>query len=263
MGRLFSLFNFRYKVIEKNVKQVFPELRSDEIAQFIKKIYRHFGLLIVEIMLQAHYKRLKTGKRIAIDGLEENLGSLVKNGQGVCVLTGHIGNWELAGAALAEHGYDNQIVVKEMKSEAGTHLLYCIRDKNGVKTLPRRNAVRDILRCLREGKVVTFVLDQNMTSDEGIFVDFFGKKACTMPSLATIVRKTGAPVVPGAVFRNDDLRSHTLWVGPQIEWESREDAKEEIAVNTRKYNVIIEQMIMKHPEQWIWMHKRWKTRPES
>lgn len=193
--------------------------------------------------------------------MDEKLVPLIKKRNGVCILTGHIGNWELAGVTMSQCGIENFTTVKEMKSKIGNHLLYQIRDKNGSVTVNRKNAMRAVIKQLKEGKVVTFVFDQNMNRKEAVFVDFFGKKAATMASLATIVRKTGADVIAGALYRNEDFKTFKFWFGEPIKFIENEAPRESVLENTLRYNQVLEEMIKKHPEQWIWMHKRWRTQP--
>ena len=261
LGTVLHLLHFRRMIITENIKEVFPQMSHRDRKKFRKKVYRHFGLLIFEILRQAYYEPLQTAKKIDSTQLRDKLLPEIEKGRGVCILTGHIGNWELAGVTLAKFGIDNFTTVKEMKSGIGNYLLYRIRDKNGSVTVNRKNAMRAVIKQLREGKVVTFVLDQNMNRKEAIFADFFGKKAATMASLATIVKKTGPVVIPGALFRNADLKSFYFYLGDTIDFINAESPKTTILTNTEAYNHALEQMILKHPEQWIWMHKRWRTRP--
>lgn len=261
IGSLLRFFNFRRIIINKNIKTAFPHLSSKEVRALRIKCYQHFGLLAIEILRQAYYKKLKTFEKVDTTDLDEKLVPVIKKGNGVCILTGHIGNWELAGVTLSQQGIENFTTVKEMKSRVGNYLLYQIRDKNGSMTVNRKNAMRAVIKQLKEGKVVTFVLDQNMNRKEAVFVDFFGKKAATMASLATIVRKTGADVIAGALYRNEDLKTFKFWFGEPIKFVENDDPKESVLENTLRYNQVLEEMIKKHPEQWIWMHKRWRTQP--
>ncbi len=261
IGCLLRFFNFRRFIITDSIKTAFPHFTRQEVRELRKKCYQHFGLLAIEILRQANYKKLKMSEKVDNADLEKKLKPLIEKGNGVCILTGHLGNWELAGVTLSQCGIENFTTVKEMKSKIGNYLLYQIRDKNGSTTVNRKNAMRAVIKQLKEGKVVTFVFDQNMNRKEAIFVDFFGKKAATMASLATIVRKTGADVIPGALYRNEDMKSFKFWFGEPIDFIENDDSKESILENTLRYNQTLEEMIKTHPEQWIWMHKRWRTRP--
>ena len=259
LGRVLK---FKRRLMLKQIREAMTELTDEEVEKLLARVYRHLGLLLVEILRLPNFFRLNTHKRVSVEGVEEHLLPEIEKGKGVLMLTGHIGNWELAGASLNVLGFQLHPVVKEMKSEAGMYLLKRMRADNGIVTLPRKNSVRDIIRTLKEGRIITFVLDQNMTSSEGAFVDFFGRPACTMTGLATLSKKTGAPVAPIVFVRNPDLKSFTFKVLPALKWEEvGETAKDVILHNTQIYTTVLENMIRETPEQWIWMHKRWKTQP--
>ncbi|MEA2012814.1 MAG: lysophospholipid acyltransferase family protein [Verrucomicrobiota bacterium] len=256
------LFCFRKKVIEEHLDIAFGKEKSPaELLELRHKIYRHFGLLLIEFL------RLPN-RAEQMEGLTtiHNLDLLKKNqneGKGVFMLFGHFGHWELAGIALGQNGIKTSPIVKEMKTSAGEYFLKRLRSDNAIETIPRRNSVRKIIKTLEEASV-TFFLDQNMTEDEGIFVDFFNKPACTMSGLAILSTRTQAPVLPLFSYRDKDLKHHHIVIGDPIKWEEiSDDRTENIKHNTQRYTKIIEDIIRKHPDQWIWMHKRWKTQPNK
>jgi KDO2-lipid IV(A) lauroyltransferase len=263
LGWQLRLFGYRRSIITKNMEIVFKKQTPAESKELFKKIYRHIGLLIIEIMRQPHFKRLRIIDRITITGYKEYVVPALESGKGICFLTGHCGPWEIGGIALVSLGIDNLGIVKEVKSDLGMHMIKMMRDRNGVKTVNRRNSIKKIFKQLREGKGVGFVVDQNMTSDEGIFLDFFGKPACTMTALATVARKTKSAVIPATIYRSEDAKSYHVQFKAPLPWIEKDSAQDEIEANTLLYNKAIEKMISDHPEQWIWMHKRWKTQPQN
>jgi KDO2-lipid IV(A) lauroyltransferase len=194
----------------------------------------------------------------------EHLQAAAAKGKGVLVLAGHIGSWELALAAAALRGYPVHIIFKEIKGAVGQYAVDRIRGTHGVCGIPRRNSIFPILRLLRQNAFVGFVLDQNVTADEGVFVEFFGRPACTLPGLAILAQRHGTPVVPVHFYRDPDLRRHHVVFLPEIPWEEAgPDLAANIRHNTQRYTRLLEGVIRARPDQWLWLHRRWKTRPVS
>ena len=263
LGMTLQLFGYRKLAITRNMDFIFPDHSKAARSALLKKIYRHIGLLMVEIIRQPYFKRLKVKERVTIEGYEEHIVPALEAGNGICFLGAHCGPWEIGGIMLEQMGVNNLGIVKEVKSDIGMHMIKMMRERNGVETVNRRNSIKKVFKQLREGNAVTFVVDQNMTSDEGIFLDFFGKPACTMTALATVARKTKSAVITASIFRSDDAKSYRIKFSAPLPWLEKETAKEEIEANTLLYNQTIEKMILAQPDQWIWMHKRWKTQPQN
>jgi Kdo2-lipid IVA lauroyltransferase/acyltransferase len=251
------VFRFRRHIVDMQLAVIFPELDEREFCELRNGVYQHFGRLLVEILAFPGMKRGHLLKYVEWHGLE-NLDAALAKGKGVGVLCGHLGSFEVPANALVARGYDFRAIGKKMKSEAGEIFRLMLRDENGVETLPTRGSLRAILKGLRDGAAIIFVQDQNMTSDEGEFVDFFGYPACTMTNLAVIARRTGAAVVPGHSWRDDKGIYHVALL-PEVPLPPDASARE----LTQQFSLIVEGMIREHPEQWLWIHKRWRTRPEG
>jgi KDO2-lipid IV(A) lauroyltransferase len=246
-----------------HLRLAFPEWSPEEQALWLKRFYRHLGLLAMELLRLAQATDADLQEKVTIEGME-HLEAALARGKGVLVLSGHLGNWELELASLGSRGYRPNAVVKEIKTEAGNYAAERMRNSHGINLIPRRNSIRQIMQCLRRNEIVIFVLDQNMTSDEGIFVDFFGRPACTMGGLAVLAERCGAPVLPVGCYRETDMRHHRAVCQPALEWEKvGDDRGRNIRHNTQRYTRLLEEMIRAHPAQWIWMHRRWRTRPEA
>ncbi len=269
---LHRLVRFRRGAIERHLRLAFPELNMRERGKLLREVYAHFGLLLAELLRLPRQTSRQLLDNSVIEG-REHLTAALARGRGVLVLAGHLGNWEVGLATAAAAGLPVAAVTKEIKSGIGQYIADRLRKPHGVVAINRRQAIRPILSFLRKGGCVGFVLDQNMTADEGVFVDFFGRPACTMPGLAVLARRYRVPVVPVAFFRDDRGRHH-LRFASEVEWEDEtrlgkadDDAAEkgatEAAVwrNTQRYTAILEVAIREHPAQWLWMHRRWKTRP--
>ncbi len=260
-----NIFRFKRKDVEMNLNIAFGDkLSSDELLHLRHKVYRHFGLLMIEILRLPARSKENIGANTVLHN-REILDDLLKDGKGVFFLSAHIGNWESGGIAFAHHGIKTFPIVKELKSGLGDYFVQQFRQKKGVDTIPRKNALKKIMSVLKAQKSnIFFVLDQNMTSDEGVFIDFFGKKACTMSGLAILSQRLKIPVVPLALYRDDDELTHHIEFRNPVEWENISDNRNEnIIHNTQRYSNIIESIICEHPSQWIWMHKRWKTQEEK
>lgn len=227
----------------------------------MKKIYRHFGLLFTEILQLAGVSGRSVKSRVTIHN-REILDSVLSEGKGALILAGHIGSWEYCLAGAAQYGLDIRVIVKEIKGKAGHDLAERMRTRHGVTMIPRKNAMKQIFRTLKDNACLGFVLDQNMTSDEGIFVDFFGKPACTMSGLATLSKKFNIPVIPTSFHRDEANRQHITLHAPLHFYTPEDKSIDPITFNTRRYNRALETIIRKHPEQWIWMHRRWRTQPQ-
>jgi len=257
------VFRFRRADVDTHLSYAFPDMDDRGRAALRATAYRHMGLLMVELLSLPCMKAQKVLDLSEVTGVE-HLEHARAHGKGVFVLAAHLGNWEMGLAALARHGIGSHVIVKEIKSKAGAYAADKIRGSHGATPIPRRRSLRMIARVLRDGGGVGFVLDQNTTADEGVFVQFFGRPACTMPGLAILSQRYQAPVVPIQFSRDDDLRHHRVTFFPELEWEELSRDKEaNIRHNTQRYTAAIESLIRQHPDQWLWVHRRWRTRPPA
>ncbi len=190
---------------------------------------------------------------------EEHLKGALEQGKGVLMLSGHFGSWDMLSAALALKGYDFAHVSKIPRSEAVARVWLKYRTEAGIKVFSGRGTVKRSLRHLGRNGVLGFVTDQNTRPDDGIFVPFFGRQACTLPSLALLARRTGAPVVPIYSFRSGDR--HKVVVEKPLLYEPLPHRDADLFERTRIYTEWTERIVRLHPDQWIWLHDRWKTQP--
>ncbi len=239
----------------------FPEKTPDEHRAIYAAMCRHQALNLVEILRFAGGREEEIRARIEVSG-EEVVKQALERGKGVLVLIAHFGNYDLMGLFASRLlGYPVTIITKTLKNQRLNELWWELRQKAGLKTLPSHNAYRACVRALRRNELVGFMLDQNRPSGQGVFVNFFGKPASTTPGLAMMSAQTGAPVVPVFMRRRPDGR-HVLEALPVI--EPPPDRKEEtLRACTAAYTKIIEDEIRRDPAQWMWLHKRWKSRPAN
>ncbi len=175
------------------------------------------------------------------------------------VLTGHLGSWELLSDAAGILGYSINVIYRPLDFKPLDRFFGHLRSRSGARLFPKASAMRKVLRSLQNNELVGTLLDQNSVRRAGVFVDFFGKSACTNKGLALIVQKTRSPVVPIFLVRESD--KYRMIIGPEIPLVLTGDKSRDVEENTRRFNRVIESMIRRYPEQWFWVHRRWKTRP--
>ncbi|MCK5711680.1 MAG: lysophospholipid acyltransferase family protein [Hyphomicrobiaceae bacterium] len=231
-----------------------PELSPKECKRIINTMYRFQGINLLE-MVWYSMRRIETvGKAVEVEGMEY-FEQAMERGKGVLALTGHIGNFELMHMATAANGFKLSVIVKRIKNETANAVIEQLRNHEGLTFYSTKNAYRNCLKALRRNEVVGMIIDQNMTRDEGVFVDFFGKPACTSPGLAFMAAQSKAPVLPVFIYRKES-GGFRFKVYPIIE-PPPDRLPESIQSATQTYNHAIEDAIREAPEQWMWSNRRW------
>lgn len=258
---MFRAFPIRGKVVLKNLRRVFSDvLPKEEIEQIAAAFYGHYLLFFLEFIRLRLMTRAQREKWVRIENAE-GLRNALDLGKGVLLLTGHFGNWEVSTVAgiaqFPEAKGKFHFVRRPFKPKWLYDMVTRRFRKSGFGTLTKRDSLDRILKLLSEGAVIVFILDQNASMKDGVLVDFLGHPAVTFKSLALLAMTTGAPVVPASSWREED-GSHVLRFENALPLLHHKNAGEEIKLNTRAYNEALEQAVLRHPEQWIWMHKRWK-----
>jgi KDO2-lipid IV(A) lauroyltransferase len=177
------------------------------------------------------------------------------------VLTGHLGAWELSSFHHSLMGFPMGMVIRRLDNPLVDEFVNRIRCLHGNKVLHKDDFARGLIAAMRGGETVGILMDTNMTPPQGVFVPFFGRMAATASGIARVASKTGAAVVPGFLLWEEDKGSYVLRFGEQIELERTGDAERDAVANTAKFTSVIESYIRAYPDQWLWMHRRWKTRP--
>lgn len=242
-----------------NLRLAFPDWTDSRRRQVLRGLFRNFGRMLADF---AHFPRMNRAnieRFIIYDGFEA-FSQARERGKGVLFLTAHFGNWELSSFAHGIYGYPLKFIVRELDNPLLDALINRYRGLSGGEAIEKRDAAREILRALRQGEAVGILADQNMIPAEGVFVDFFGRTACTTTAPARFARKTGAAIVFGLAIWDEKLKKYRLRFVP-VPWIRREDAEEEILANTANFTRLIEENIREYPDQWLWVHRRWKTRP--
>jgi KDO2-lipid IV(A) lauroyltransferase len=191
---------------------------------------------------------------IRYDGLE-NFQNASAKGRGVLVATAHLGNWELSAFAHAWMTAPMHIVVRPLDNPRIDALVERYRALSGNHIIEKKDAARGILKALKSGGAVGILIDQNNTLDQGVFIDFFGQKACAGTAFAKLAHHSGAAVVPGFALWSDEEQRYVLRFYPEIEMTG------DVAEDTQRIHSQLESVIREYPDQWLWIHRRWKTRP--
>jgi KDO2-lipid IV(A) lauroyltransferase len=187
----------------------------------------------------------------------------LRRGRGVIFMTAHFGAWELSSFAHALYGYPLKFIVRPIDNPRVEELISNYRALSGNVPIRRRSAARDILKSLRQNEAVGILFDQNTTRSEGVFAEFFGIPAATTPAIALFALRAGAAVIPGFLIWDEKVGKHRLRLDPPVELINTGDLDHDVLENTKRFNRILENYVRKYPEQWLWIHRRWKTRPEG
>lgn len=243
-----------------NLELALPELSQKERRRLLRATFRHLGWLLAEFSQFPKYNRENIERVVVYDGFE-NFREAARQGHGVLFLTAHFGPWELSSFAHALYGYPVRFLVRPLDNPLVDALINHYRCLNGNVAIDKKGSVRPILETLRAGDTVGILIDQNTTLEDGVFVDFFGIPACTTSGLARLALKTEAPVVPGFILWDTRLKKYRLRFEPPVTLTRTGDAERDLLENTARFTRIIEEFVRRHPEQWLWVHRRWKTRP--
>jgi len=256
----FWCFGRLRRVGMRNLEMALAELLPEKRKNILRGVYIHLGWQLVEFCRMARYTLENTRDWMRTEGLEHYVGACAK-GKGVLVITGHLGAWELSSFYHSMMGYPMGMVIRRLDNRKLDAYVNRIRCMHGNFVLSKDDFGRGLLTAMRDGKTVGILMDTNMTPPQGEFVKFFGIDACTGTGLAHIARKTGAAVLPGFMFWEAAEKRYVLRFGPEVEIPHTEDVAADILEGTQRCTAVIESWIRRYPDQWLWIHRRWKTRP--
>jgi KDO2-lipid IV(A) lauroyltransferase len=261
---LYHLLPYRRQVVLRNFRRVFGEtLPEAEILRLTQAYYAHYARFLGEFIRLPFLSRTQLQKWIRVENIESPLRAH-SQGKGVLLLTGHFGNFEVATVGgigqFPQYRGLFHFVRRALKPQLLNSFVTRRFQRAGFGTLPKRGSLDTILNLLQQGAIVVYVFDQHAGAPDGIPVDFFRHAAGTFKSLAVLALTTGAPVVPASSWREPD-GSHVLRFEDALPLIECDDGGEAIRRNTLAYNTEIERLLLRHPEQWIWMHRRWKLNP--
>jgi KDO2-lipid IV(A) lauroyltransferase len=263
LGRVWAALDRRHlRIAEENLKRAFPEWEEARVRTTALGVYSHFAEVLLEILWMEGRPVEELLALTEVSGLEHMQAALAR-GRGVVSPIAHLGNWELQGVATAPLIGPSAVIARPLDNAALDRRLVSFRASTGNVVIYKQKALAQILKTLREGRVVAVMLDQNVQPGDGIFVRFFGRPACTTTVAAALAIKTGAAIVPAHCVRRADGR-YRMAYGPEVEWTGSGRRDEDIKILTQQITSVIEGWVRETPEQWLWLHRRWKTQsPET
>jgi len=245
-----------------NLRLAFPDWTYTQRKAVIRGMLRNLGWMAAEFAHLPRYTKENIDQIVILDG-HENFLAGHRRGKGVLYLTGHIGAWELSSFAHALYGYPLRYMARPLDNLRIDTLINRYRGLSGNKPIFKNESARLLLKILRQAGTVGILADQNTMPGEGMFVDFFGTPACTTTGIARVALHTDAAVVPGYAYWDDEIGKYRLRFEPAVDLARTGDTERDVFVNTQRFAKVIEGIIRKHPEQWVWLHARWKTRPKG
>ena len=261
-GIAYRLDKKRSKIARDNLHMAFGNERSEaEIESITAKVFENIAMTFMEFMRQPWLTESDLEGYVKCVGME-NLERALAKKKGVIICTAHFGNWELLAAFMGLKGFGMDIVVRDPDHPLFDKFVRWVRMRSGNTMIAKKMAMRPLLKNLSENAIAGILLDQNVTHAEGVFVDLFGKEACTNKGPALLAASSGAAVLPTFILRTSD-RTHTVFIGERIDLVNSGDKSKDALENTARFTMAIEEMVRAHPAQWFWVHRRWKTRPKT
>lgn len=245
-----------------NLELAFPERSGEQRQDLLRRLYRNLGWLLAEFCQMRKYTPENSQSFLRCDGLERYVAARDR-GNGVLIVTGHLGVWELSSFYHSLMGYPMSMVIRRLDNAKVDRLVNEIRCLHGNRVLHKDDFARGLLGAMRRGETVGILMDTNMTPPQGVFVPFFGKQACTASGLARVALRTGAAVMPGFMLWEEKEKKYVLHFGDEIVFERTGDDEADAVTNTAKCTAVIEEYVRRYPDQWLWVHRRWKTRLEG
>ena len=257
---------FVYRVLTKEQNKTIQNLTiafgcekdRAEIKRIASRVFVNLSKTAVDV-LQFPKLRQRVVDLVLCDNLAEKMSPIYQRGKGFIGLTGHIGNWELLAAYFQNSGYPGRVVGRRIYYEPFNRVLIALRKSVGISTIYRIGALREIFKELRENHWIGMLVDQDIASLDGIFVPFFGREAWTPTAPAKIAIATGAAILPLFMIRESGSRYRLFIEDPIL---PNGDSEDEVRSITELWSRVVENYVRRYPDQWVWMHNRWKTRPE-
>jgi KDO2-lipid IV(A) lauroyltransferase len=259
IGRLLFTFDKKHRNIAiNNISRAFDwEPQTDEVLRIARQVFNNLGNMVFEIAWASRHSPEFLRRHFRISG-SEHYYRAIKKGRGVLLLTAHMGNWELFTIIAHMAGIQANVVYRPLDSQALDDAVKKIRCRFGAELIPTKRAIFKIVKALKRNECVALLMDQNVDWYNGVYVDFFGRRACTNKGMAVMALRTEAPVIP--IFMLREGLGFRAEVCPEIPLVKTGDKQKDIELNTEKYNQAIEKIVRQYPDQWFWVHQRWKTK---
>lgn len=256
--RLFYLLVPRQRLIAAhNLRCAFPDKSDEEIIRVARRVYRNMGIVAAEFFDIPRLTKENIGELVDVEGID-HCRRAIEKGRGVLLFGAHFGNWEFEAVAISLLIKPLVVIYRPLDSPLLDHLVLTVRSAAGNTPLPKERAMRAMLRSLKNNEMLGILIDQNVAWYEGVFIDYFGRPACTTDGLALLALHTEAPVLPGYMARLPNGR-YRLVIGPEVEVIRTGNREADVLANTQRFTEIIEETVRRYPDQWLWVHQRWKT----
>jgi len=259
-GAVYHLHPRLRRVGLRNLEIALPELPLKERLRIVRGVFRSLGRLLAEVCLFPKYSRDMVSRVAVYEGFE-NFDAAHRRGKGVLFLTAHLGAWEVGSFVHSVHGHPLRIVVRPFDNPHVNAMVERYRTLHGNQTFSKADFARGLLSAMKGGETVGLLMDQNMTPPQGVFVPFFGVQACTASGIARMALHTDAAVIPAFTIWDEVLRKYRVHFDPPLTLVRSDNAEADVVANTALFNNVLEQYVRKYPDQWLWVHRRWKTRP--
>jgi Kdo2-lipid IVA lauroyltransferase/acyltransferase len=244
----------------RNLDLAFPGKSRPEKKKILRGVYVNLGRLLAEFCLFPRYTKDNVARVAVYEGFQ-NFAEAQSLGKGVVFLTAHLGGWEVSSFAHSLYGHPMDIVMRPLDNPYVDAMVDRYRTLHGNRTFPKQDFARGLLTALRQGETVGILMDTNMTPPQGAFVDFFGVPACTATGPARVALHTDAAVLPAFGVWDKALGKYKICFEPALKLIRTGDDEADVVANTAMFSKVIENYVAKYPDQWLWVHRRWKTRP--
>ena len=257
---LFYLVGVKNRLITlHNLQRSFPEKSTEEILKIARGVYRHFAIVTAEFFDLPYINRANIHKWVDVEGLE-NYQTAIARGKGLLTIVAHFGNWELMTIAIPFFLKPIEIVYRPLDNKVIDNVVEYVRTVRGNTLIPKGGSGKKIIELLKGNHLIGILSDQNVAKKEGVFVDFFGRPACTGAGLAVMAMRSGAPVLPIFMARKKSDQ-YKFIIKPAVQAVCTDDYEADLVANTQRFTKIIEDVIREYPDQYFWFHQRWKTKP--
>ena len=261
-GAVYHLHRRLRKVGLRNLEIAYPDMAAAERRRIVRGVFVSLGRQLAEFCRFPRYTRDNVAQVALYEGFE-NFDAAQRRGKGVLFLTAHLGGWEVGSFVHSIHGHTMRIVVRALDNPYLDRLVERYRTLHGNSTFEKQDFARGLISAMRAGETVGLLMDQNMTPPAGVFVDFFGVPACTASGIARVALRTDASVVPAFTIWDDVRRKYRITFAPRLTLPKTGDDERDVVNATQLFTSVIEEYVRKSPDQWLWVHRRWKTRPEG
>lgn len=250
------------RVADDNLRRAFPRLDAAGRRWITRGACRNLGRVALALAKCPHWTAQRTRERVEFRGLDHFRAARAR-GRGVVLLTAHLGNWELGALAHGAIVGPLCVMVRPLDNPLLDRLVTKLRSAHGNRVISKANSARPVLRALRNNETVGILADQNALPEDAVFVRFLGRTAAANQGLARLVMQSGAAVVPAVAWWNEQRRIHVVEYGAEVRVVRTGNRRRDVQANSQSFHSALERRVRSKPEQWLWIHRRWKTQPPA